>query len=344
MTLSPDEWNDLLQSIASRRVVVVGDIILDAYVSGDVTRISPEAPVPVLEVTHEEYRLGGAANVAANVRSLGASVDLIGVVGEDIGSGELLKLLQRSDIHQEGVVADAARPTSLKTRIIARTQQLVRLDRESRAPVRPDVRAIIRAAVVEAIQRADAVVVADYDKGLLDESFIHEIRDEARRRAIPILVDPKIENFRHYHGVTCVTPNTNEAGTGAGRKIATADDLRAVGTQLMTSLDLAFLLITRGAQGMSLFERAESRLRATHIPTVAREVFDVTGAGDTVVAVFAAALATGASPVIAARLANVAAGVTVAQLGCAAVSSSELLNALATRRDDDIAGIITEYL
>jgi D-beta-D-heptose 7-phosphate kinase/D-beta-D-heptose 1-phosphate adenosyltransferase len=344
MTLATDDWDDLLQNIATRRVVVLGDIILDAYVSGDVTRISPEAPVPVLEVTSEEYRLGGAANVAANVRSLGASVDLIGVVGEDIGAEEFLKLLRRDDIRDDGIVTDPTRPTSLKTRVIARTQQLVRLDRESRVPIAQDVRESVCDAVTDALERADAVVVADYDKGLLDESFIHEVRDAAHLRGIPIVVDPKIENFRHYHGVTCVTPNTNEAGTGAGRRIVTTDDLRAVGTQLMTTLDLGFLLITRGAQGMSLFERDRSLLRATHIPTVAREVFDVTGAGDTVVAVFSSALAAGANPAAAARLANYAAGITVAQLGCATVKPNELREVLSERADADMSGIVSEIL
>jgi len=344
MTRSLDAWEDLLHKIKTRRVLVLGDIILDAYVSGEVTRISPEAPVPVLEVTREEYRLGGAANVAANVRSLGASVDLIGVVGEDVGAGELLKLLRRDDIGDDGIVTDASRPTSLKTRVIARTQQVVRLDRESRAPLADDVRDEVRHLAAEALKRADTVIIADYDKGLLDEALIGEIRDGAHRQGIPILVDPKIENFRYYRRVTCVTPNTHEAGTGAGRKIVTLDDLRAVGRELVNTLELDFLLITRGAQGMSLFEREGSHLRATHIPTVAREVFDVTGAGDTVIAVFAAALAAGAEPLPAARLSNYAAGITVGQLGCATVSTEELRAVLAERAETDAPSIVSETL
>lgn len=337
-----EDWETLLKGIASKRLVVLGDIILDAYVSGEVTRISPEAPVPVVEVTSEEYRLGGAANVAANVRSLGALVDLVGVVGGDPEAEELLKLLLRAGIPEEGVIPDATRPTSLKTRVIARTQQVVRIDRESRLPIGAEVRDAVRRAVLDPLECADAVVLADYDKGLLDETLIHEVRDAARRRGIPILVDPKIENFRFYERVTCVTPNTHEAGAGAGRKIQTLDDLRAVGIQLLRTLQLDFLLITRGAQGMSLFERERSSLRVTHIPTVAQKIFDVTGAGDTVVAVFAAALAAGAEPLTAARLANYAAGLTVAQLGCVTVSPDELRQILHERAKTDT--IVTEIL
>lgn len=336
------DWEALLKEIASKRLAVLGDVILDAYVSGEVTRISPEAPVPVVEVTSEEYRLGGAANVAANVRSLGAWVDLVGVVGKDAEAGELLKLLLQAGIPERGVVTDATRPTSLKTRVIARAQQVVRIDRESRLPIGADVRAAVHSAVLDSLERADAVVLADYDKGLLDEALIHEVRDAARGRGIPILVDPKIENFRFYERVTCVTPNTYEAGCGAGRKIQTLDDLRAVGAQLLRTLQLDFLLITRGAQGMSLFERERSSLRVTHIPTVAQKIFDVTGAGDTVIAVFAAAIASGAEPSVAARLANYAAGLTVAQLGCATVSPDELRQVLIERAETDT--IVSEFL
>lgn len=337
---------DIVATLADRRVLVLGDIILDAYITGDVTRISPEAPVPVLEVVSDEYRLGGAANVAANARSLGADVALVGTAGEDGSANELLKLLNDAAIDAHGIVPDESRPTSLKTRIIARTQQIVRLDRESRRALSPDVRADVQRMYRREVSSVDAVIVADYDKGLLDAEMIVEVRTLARSRGIPVVVDPKVENFRHYGRVTCITPNTNEAGAAAGLKIESVEDVRRAGARLVSHLELDHLLITRGPEGMSLFERANDPgvLGVTHIPTVARRVFDVTGAGDTVVAVYGTALAVGARPVDAARLANYAAGITVAQMGCATVSLEQLREVLAEREDSDTSAIEHEQI
>jgi D-beta-D-heptose 7-phosphate kinase/D-beta-D-heptose 1-phosphate adenosyltransferase len=339
-------WDELLQRLPQQRVLVFGDVILDAYVRGDVTRISPEAPVPVLEVSSEEYRLGGAANTAANVASLGASVRLFGAVGEDQAATDLLKLCHRTDISAEDLLTDPTRPTSLKTRVIARTQQIVRLDRESRVALDAGLQRRLLDAMRDAMADADVVIVVDYDKGLLNERATATIRDGARSRGLPILVDPKLENFRFYRRVTSITPNTNEAGGGAERAIRSADDLRFVGRHLLRGLDLEFLLITRGPEGMSLFERGQETdtCRVTHIPAVAREVYDVTGAGDTVIAVFSTALAAGASPTVAARLANYAAGIVVGHLGCATVTAAELAAVLRTRADLDAEGITVETL
>jgi rfaE bifunctional protein kinase chain/domain len=331
-----------LQMPAGARVLVLGDVILDSYLRGQVTRISAEAPVPIVEVDSEEYLLGGAANVAANLTSLGASCDLIGVVGDDAAGGEFRKLLARVGVSDESLVTDGSRPTSHKTRVVARNQQVVRLDRESRAPIDGATRALALDRLTHRVSSADAVIIEDYDKGLLDEGLIVAARDMARERGIPVVVDPKLANFWHYGGVTCVTPNVHEAGAAAECRIATSDDLRAVGVRLLTELSLDHLLITRGADGMALFERDGASVTLTHVPAAAREVFDVTGAGDTVVAVYTLALATGMAPVNATRLANYAGGLVVGHVGCASVDRDELASAIARNAAADMAHVRVE--
>ncbi len=341
-TDSPARAAAALHMPAGGRVLVLGDVILDSYLRGEVTRISAEAPVPIVEVDSEEYRLGGAANVAANLTSLGASCDLIGVVGDDGPGHEFRKLLARVGVSDESLVTDPSRPTSHKTRVVARNQQMVRLDRESRAPIDEATRALALDRLRERIAQADSVIIEDYDKGLLDEGLIVAARDMAGERGIPVVVDPKLENFWHYGGVTCVTPNVHEAGAAAERRISTPDDLRAVGLRLLRELELDHLLITRGADGMALFERDGGAVTLTHVPAVAREVFDVTGAGDTVVAVYALALATAMAPVNAARLANYAGGLVVGHAGCVSVECGELAAAIERNAAADMAHVRVE--
>ncbi len=331
-----------LEMPAGGRVLVLGDVILDSYLRGQVTRISAEAPVPILEVDSEEYLLGGAANVAANLASLGASCDLIGVVGDDAPGREFRKLLARMGVSDESLVTDPSRPTSHKTRVVARNQQMVRLDRESRTPVGEATRDLALDRLRDRIRFADSIIIEDYDKGLLDEGLIVAARDMARERGIPVVVDPKLENFWHYGGVTCVTPNVHEAGAAAEHRISTSADLRAVGARLLRELALDHLLITRGADGMALFERDGADVTLTHVPAVAREVFDVTGAGDTVVAVYSLALATGMAPVNAARLANYAGGLVVGHVGCASVDRVELADAVERNAVADMAHVRVE--
>lgn len=340
-TLPEDPANELVLP-SGARVLVLGDVILDSYVRGQVTRISAEAPVPIVEVESEEYRLGGAANVAANITSLGASCDLIGVVGDDEPGRAFRKLLARVGLSDDGLVTDTSRPTSHKTRVLARNQQVVRLDRESRAPIDQATRARTLERLAERVSSADALIIEDYDKGLLDEALIVAARDMAKERGIPVVVDPKVENFWHYGGVTCVTPNVHEAGAAAKRPITTAEDLRSVGAQLLDQLRLDHLLITRGADGMALFERVRVGITMTHVPAVAREVYDVTGAGDTVVAVYALGLAAGMSPPNATRLANYAGGLVVGHLGCVSVDRYELSEAIARNAEADLAHVRVE--
>ena len=334
MTAPPDPaWQQVLARLPSLRVLTIGDAILDSYWSGEARRISPEAPVPIVEIASEERRLGGAANAAANAASLGALSRLVCVVGADEAGAELRKLLRNSGIDDDGVVEDPSRPTSHKTRVVARNQQVVRLDWESRLPVSAKAREETLEKARRFIPLSDAAVVEDYDKGALDADMIAEIRNLSRLAGIPMVVDPKTENFWSYRGATCVVPNAQEAGAAVGRRLETDEQLRAAAKEIIDRLELEFLLITRGADGMTLYEQGD----ALHIPAAAREVYDVTGAGDTVAAAFALGLAAGVRPYAAAQLANCAAGLAVGRLGCAAVSADELRAALLNQTETESA-------
>jgi D-beta-D-heptose 7-phosphate kinase/D-beta-D-heptose 1-phosphate adenosyltransferase len=314
-----------VRAFEGRRVVVVGDLILDRYLWGSATRVSPEAPVLVVDVEREELRLGGAANVAHNVRALGALPVLIGVVGED-GAAESLRreLLARDVDPGAGVLADPARRTSLKTRIVAHEQQVLRADEETREPLSRSVLDGLWQQVERALPTADAVIVSDYGKGVSTPALLDRLLPELKRRGLPSAVDPKEEHFFRYHGVHVITPNLAEASQAWGRKIRGPEDLLEAGFGLREKLSAHAVLITRGAEGMSLFT-AEGH---TQFPTRARKVYDVTGAGDTVVATIAAALAARASLAEACVLANHAAGLVVAELGTAAATSAQLIDSL----------------
>jgi D-beta-D-heptose 7-phosphate kinase/D-beta-D-heptose 1-phosphate adenosyltransferase len=328
----------VLDQLEGKHIIIVGDAILDEYVWGDVKRISPEAPVPVLEVTAETIRFGGAANVAHNVTSLGGRVDLIGVIGDDNKSATLIRLLREAGINTEGICIDPSRPTSTKTRVIARTsytslsthQQLVRIDRESKSSINASLQEQLSTAAIDRIPQADAVIFADYDKGTVSDDLIQVVLRQARQYYKPVVVDPKVENFWNYKGVTSITPNHKEAGAVLNREITDEASLIKVGEEILDRLGLDSLLITRGEQGMSLFRRAgeQGRLHVDHIPTQSREVFDVTGAGDTVVAVFTLALAAHADMLDAARLSNLAGGIVVGEVGCVAVTREKLSQAI----------------
>jgi D-beta-D-heptose 7-phosphate kinase/D-beta-D-heptose 1-phosphate adenosyltransferase len=336
---------NVLNQLEGKRIVIIGDVILDEYVWGDVNRISPEAPVPVLEVTAETVRFGGAANVAHNVVSLGGKAELLGVVGEDRNGQILTEMLQSVGISTAGVCVDPTRPTSAKTRVVARTsytslsthQQIVRIDREVKKPVADDLRARLLAAAVSCIPDADAIIFEDYDKGVVSAELIQGVLFRARQEGKPVVVDPKVENFWNYKGVTSITPNHKEAGAALNRKINDEAGLVEVGEEILERLGLESLLITRGEQGMSLFRRVGDarRLRVDHIPTKAREVYDVTGAGDTVVATFTLAIAAKADLLDAARLSNLAGGIVVGEIGCVAVTREELLHAIHQEAQDE---------
>jgi D-beta-D-heptose 7-phosphate kinase/D-beta-D-heptose 1-phosphate adenosyltransferase len=306
-------------------VLVVGDLILDHYIWGRVSRISPEAPVPVVHVQSETVQPGGAANVYHNILALGGQADLCGVVGTDESGMRLLKALGPRRPGRGGVVFDPDRPTTRKTRVIAHNQQVVRVDVERRADITAQVQRRLVRYVESRLREVSCLVVSDYAKGVVTQPLMAELTRLAALRRIPILVDPKVEHFAFYKGVTVITPNHLEALQGAGLH---AEDDRTVceaGEIIRQRLGCQSVLVTRGEKGMSLFEAEGS---TWHIPTMARQVYDVTGAGDTVVATLALAMAAGASLRDGAMLANQAAGIVVGMVGTATVTAQQLAEAL----------------
>jgi len=324
---------ELINKFPSVRVLVIGDLIMDHFLWGKVRRISPEAPVPVVEVEREDLMLGGAANVAHNIGSLGGAVSITGVIGTDDDGRRFLQALKKKSIPAEGIVRDPKRPTTTKTRIIAHNQQVVRYDREKKDGIKAAVTREVLACIKKAISGADVVVVSDYAKGLISEGLMKKIVDLCAKKQKPLVVDPKVEHLDYYRGADIVTPNNLEAARGASIEIKDAKTLKKVGKILKDRLASKALLITRGEHGMSLFENDSD----THIPTVAKEVYDVSGAGDTVAGVLALSMAAGADFREAAVMANFAAGVVVGKLGTATLSAEELFEAVAAaleRRND----------
>jgi rfaE bifunctional protein kinase chain/domain len=319
------EPNALVKAVAKfrrRRVVVVGDLMLDRFIWGAVSRISPEAPVPVVEIRRETSCLGGAANVAANIRSLGGTPVALGVVGADPEGKEVIAELRALGAPVRGVVIDRARSTTVKTRIIAHHQQVCRTDREDPTPISAALQEEIVARFREALTRSDAIVISDYAKGLLSFPLLRRMLPMARSSGKIVCVDPKKKSLASYRPATVITPNALEAEQASGISIKTADDLHRAGRKILRQTGAEHLLITRGEHGMALFE---GRSRVTHIPTLAQEVFDVTGAGDTVISVLALGLAAGLSILEAAMLSNIAAGIVVGKLGTASLSPEELV-------------------
>jgi len=297
--------------------------MLDEFIWGDVTRISPEAPVPVVNIQRESTRLGGAANVLANIAALGANAKVIGVVGNDFAAEKLRAALrdQGGERTEESLIVDERRPTTIKTRIIAHHQMVVRADREQRGQVNGSVEARIIETVKDALANSDALVISDYDKGVVTPRILTDILPLAYKR-IPVLVDPKIRNFDSYRPATLVTPNHHEALRLTNSEEDTDEGLKIAARNIRARLACDAVLITRGDRGMMLFEGDSDPVC---VETAAREVFDVTGAGDTVIATLATALAAGASMGEAAVLANHAAGIVVGKLGTATASAAEVI-------------------
>ncbi|OQA57828.1 MAG: Bifunctional protein HldE [Candidatus Omnitrophica bacterium ADurb.Bin277] len=330
-TLTASEKRRFLDIIAGFRTVkilVIGDFILDQFVWGNVSRISPEAPVPVVDVKRESYMPGGSLNVANNIRSLAGSAFPCGVVGRDLYGRMLVKTMRHQGIETGGIVYDPSRPTTLKTRVIAHSQQMVRFDREKTEDVSLANLNKILKFVHQMIRTMDVVVLEDYGKGVMQPFLLREVVKLAKKFKKPVLVDPKEKHFDYYNGVTCITPNRKEAYGGYERTIGPwrkTPELEAVGWALIKKLKLESVLVTLGEDGMILFEK---KGRVTKIPTAAREVYDVSGAGDTVIATIALSLAAGAKMHEAARIANMAAGIVVGKLGTATASPEELTEAV----------------
>ena len=304
-------------------VAVIGDLMLDRYIWGQVDRISPEAPVPVVNVEETNVRLGGAANVAWNIASVGCGVRLCGVIGGDRAGGELKKLIAGKDLPIDSLVTERKRVTTEKIRIVAHNQQVVRADFEAGDGMGGRVLSRLAKSVRRAVEGSGAVVVSDYGKGVVSRAVMDVVREAAARKNVPILVDPKEGHFSLYRGAYIVTPNKKEAGGFYNRRIRSERDLDEVGRSLLSDLEAEAVLVTRGEEGMTLFERSGGR---RHFPTRASEVYDVTGAGDTVISLLAAALAAGASMYQAIELANAAAGIVIRELGTAVVSSREIID------------------
>lgn len=309
---------ELREIITTRNILVVGDIMLDEYLWGTVRGISPEAPVPVVEIRQQTYTPGGAGNVAANLASLGSNVWLVGVVGTDTQAAKLFEVLSQTPRISMHLYPCQDRPTTTKTRILAHSQQMMRTDREERHSISAEAEANILTCVREHLNNVHACILSDYAKGVLTDSLISSIIGLCQK--IPVIVDPKGHRYSRYHGATIVTPNTHEAHLAIGDEEANLP-IEAVAEHLQQEIGPSALLITRGPQGMSLFLPG---IPPTHIPTQARNIYDVTGAGDTVVAVLALLLAANMDLESAAKMANYAAGVVVGKVGTACVSLEEL--------------------
>jgi len=330
--LSRQRARTLLRTARQRNILVVGDVMLDRFIWGHVSRISPEAPVPVVEFERESFMPGGAANVARNLAALGCTVQLFGAVGTDPEARQLQLLLRQHHIGCRGLLHLPGRCTSVKTRIVAQKQQVVRLDRESNGPLEPATAHQLLQRLARAIPQADAVIVADYAKGIVTDELLARLKPLCRRHGVWLSLDPKPVHALDLTGLSLLTPNRREAFELAGLRDThrTPDplqdpQLRETAARLMQQFQPALLLITLGEQGMLLCRRQESPL---HIPTVAREVFDVSGAGDTVIAAFTLAVVAGASPTEAAAFANHAAGIVVGKFGTATASPDEILASL----------------
>lgn len=319
---------EVFTALANTKVLVVGDLILDKYIWGKTSRISPEAPVQVVEVERDEVRLGGAGNVVHNLLSLGCQVTVASVVGADEDGNKLLALLMRNGIDVAGIQQSPHRTTSRKTRVLASRQQMLRIDRESTQLLDEKEQSILLDYIEEQLTSVQAVLVSDYLKGVLGSELLQQLITRCRQQQLPVIVDPKGADYSRYRGATILTPNRREAEIASNMSIHDQSSLLTAGTWLMKDLELDALAVTRSEEGMSLFAVDGS---VQHLPTEAQEVFDVTGAGDTVAATIGAALAVGQSLEGAASLANLAAGIVVGKLGTSTVSPTEILNELSRR-------------
>jgi D-glycero-beta-D-manno-heptose-7-phosphate kinase len=319
LTLDPNRVENLISGFGGKRVIVLGDIMLDQFIWGKVRRVSPEAPVPVVEVANETHMLGGAGNVAANIRALGGDPILIGVIGRDYAAEQIKGIIRKYRIEPSGLLPDD-RPTTLKTRIMAHGQQLVRADRESRAPLSSELNASLASTFAKWLPTSRAVVVSDYDKGSINRELLTRVLPAAERAGIPVFVDPKAHHADYYKPITLIMSGQRDTELLTGMSIETEAQLEAAGHRLLQKFSCPYALVTRGEEGMSLFSSGATQ----HLPTFAREVFDATGVGDTVIATLSLARAGDASMEEAARLANHAAGLVVGKVGTATVTQEEL--------------------
>jgi D-glycero-beta-D-manno-heptose-7-phosphate kinase len=320
-----DRLEKVLESMKGKRIAIIGDLMLDRYIWGAVTRISPEAPVPVVDMESEQARLGGAANVAKNIQSLGGEPYLIGVIGDDNSGKVVRELLAESGFASDGIVVDQSRPTTVKTRIIAHGQHVVRIDRESRMDISTAIQEQVMNVLRQKITSIDGIIIEDYNKGVIVKELIKQIVDLARSSRKIVSVDPKYHNFFEYHNVTLFKPNRKEAEEALGAKLHTDKDVVAAGKEILKRLKAENLLITKGENGMSLFDSSGN---VYHTPSRANGVADVSGAGDTVIATLTLAVAAGATMGEAAALSNFAGGIVCRYVGIVPIDKTELRHAV----------------
>ena len=321
MRLQKKRITEITENFSGKNVLVIGDIMIDEYLSGRVSRLSPEAPVPIVDIKDEMTRFGGAANVALNIKELGCNAVLVGIMGYD-RHAEIFKTLMKDHKIESGVLQSKTRPTTVKTRIIGDNQHIARVDREKISYVNDEEQESLKQSINSFFEKADAVILEDYNKGVLSKATIHYIIEQCNLKDIPVFVDPKFENFMEYKNVTVFKPNVKEAQQALARNFNSEKDVEEAGHQLLKKLNSNSILLTRGPKGLSLFEGNE----VTHIPTQARNVADVSGAGDTVISTLAAAYIAGASTREAAILANIAAGIVIEEVGIIPISRAKLLS------------------
>ncbi len=325
MRLKDDRLRELFGNIGGKRIAVVGDVMLDQYYWGNVSRVSPEAPVPVVEVFAESIRLGGAANVANNIAALGAEPLLFGLAGTD-PNGELLRsLLRESGFSDSGIIQESGRPTTVKTRVIAHHQHVVRFDRERTDDLTEENAHVMMESIEAVLGSCDAVILQDYNKGIFTPYLIEEVIDLIKKNGIPVTVDPKFKNFFAYREVTVFKPNRRELEEAFGARLLSDEEFIVSGKELQDKLQAENVLITRGEQGMTLIERSG---RTTHLPTRSRKVADVSGAGDTVIATLTVMLASGASVRESAAVANFAGGLVCEEVGIVPVDKEKLIETI----------------
>jgi len=320
--------NKGIDNFGKSMILVIGDIMLDKFIWGNVSRISPEAPVPVVEVEHETVMLGGATNVVNNLVSLGGSVMMCGVVGNDPPGKEIISRLDELNVDTGGIAIEVDRPTSVKTRIIAHDQQVVRYDREKTISLKPKTVKGILDFINEKKGNLSALIVSDYGKGVISRQLMDGLKSIISDCDFPVTVDPNVKNFSLYKDVTVITPNHNQAGEIAGIEIINEEDLKKVGKKLLNNKKCKALLITRGKDGMTLFEQ---KGRVTHIKSIARKVYDVTGAGDTVIATLTLGIAGGLDLKSAAYLSNLSGGIVVGEIGTSTVKIDNLKELINSR-------------
>jgi rfaE bifunctional protein kinase chain/domain len=324
-SLSPEKAAQILKKSKGKKIAVIGDVMLDKYVYGDVNRISPEAPVQVVDVNKTEYKLGGAANVANNIKTLDAEPVLIGVIGDDLDGDMFLETLRKQKITRDGIFKDVSRPTTAKTRVIAHAQHIIRIDHEVKQDVMGKVFKSILNFLKSNLQSFECIVLQDYNKGVLSKNFIHEIISICNRAGKHVLVDPKFDNFFEYKSVTVFKPNRKEIQDVMGVRIDGEDACIEIGKRLINIINCDWLILTRGEKGMMLFDKEDGKTVVHNIPTKARRVADVSGAGDTVISTLAVALIGGARIKEAIVLANQAAGLVCEEVGIVPIYKKTLI-------------------